>query len=60
MDKIELVETERHPLCPHCSGKLSSMNWHKVKGGAMGLGYVAMYSCPHCKKLLGSSGSSNG
>ncbi len=56
MEKIQLTETESHPVCSHCEAKLPEINWHKVRGtGLTGLGYVAVYSCPHCKKVLSIS-----
>jgi hypothetical protein len=33
------------------------MAWHKVKGGPALIGYIAIMSCPHCKKVLGAVGS---
>jgi len=58
MEKIKLTEEQRHPICPHCERELTEMNWHKVKGSGSSLGYVAIYSCPHCRKVLGSTGRS--
>ena len=57
MEKIKIEETKKyHPKCPHCEGKLSQIDWHKVQGTATtGVGYVAVYSCPHCRKVLGVS-----
>jgi hypothetical protein len=56
--KIELKESERHPICPHCEQKLSEIHWHKVRGVAMtSIGYVAVYSCPSCRKVLAASAS---
>jgi len=58
MEKIKVEETEKHPLCPHCEGKLSKIYWHKVQGTAMTqIGYLAIYSCPHCRKVIGTTGS---
>jgi uncharacterized protein with PIN domain len=56
LEKIKITEVETHPLCPHCGRKLDEINWHKVRGVSMSqLGYVAVYSCPHCRKFLATS-----
>lgn len=53
MEKIKITEVEHHPVCPYCDRKLSEIHWHKVKGASMSqVGYVAIYSCPHCRKVL--------
>ena len=57
VEKIKVTEAEYHPLCPHCERKLSEVHWHKIKGNSMSLGYVAIYSCPHCRKVLGHTAS---
>lgn len=49
MEKIKLTEVESHPVCPYCEKKLPEIHWHKVRGtGLTGLGFGAVYSCPHC------------
>ncbi|MGD8277624.1 MAG: hypothetical protein PVH00_06335 [Gemmatimonadota bacterium] len=56
-EKIRLEESELPPVCPHCKTTLTNIAWHKVKGGPMGINYIAVMSCPHCKKMLGVVGS---
>ena len=58
MEKIKVTEVQHHPVCPFCEKKLSEMNWHKVRGvSRSSVGYVAIYSCPHCRKVLATSAS---
>ncbi len=55
-EKIKVTESKEHPLCPFCGMNLSEIHWHKVSGVALSqVGYVAVYSCPHCKKVLATS-----
>ena len=56
---MEITETTTEsPVCPHCEKRLKEIYWHKVQGkGMSGVGYVAVYSCPHCKKVLSTSAS---
>jgi glutaredoxin len=56
-EKIQLERSELPPTCPHCKATLTEMTWHKVKGGPGLVGYIAIMSCPHCKKVLGAVGS---
>ena len=59
-EKIEIRETQEQPLCPFCEKKLSTILWHKVREALFSpLGYVAIYSCPNCKKVLGISDHSS-
>jgi hypothetical protein len=55
--KIQVTESDQPPICPHCERRLAEISWHKVRGAAMRIGYVAVYSCPHCRKLLAVSAS---
>ena len=58
MEKIKVTQVEHHPVCPHCEKKLAAVNWHKVQGISRSqVGYVAIYSCPHCRKVLSTSAS---
>ena len=59
MEKIKLTQVEDHPVCPHCDKKLTEIHWHKMSGSIGGSGYVAVYSCSHCKKMLSSSAHLN-
>lgn len=56
-DKIQLEEGALPPVCPHCKASLTQMAWHKVKGGPWVVHYIAVLSCPFCKKALGVLGS---
>lgn len=56
-DKIQLEFNELPPVCPHCKASLTDLHWHKVKGGPGMVSYIAILSCPHCKKALGALGS---
>lgn len=56
-EKVELERSEQPPVCPHCKATLDEMTWHKVKGGPGSVSYIALMSCPHCRKLLGAIGS---
>jgi uncharacterized protein with PIN domain len=56
-EKIALETTELPPVCPHCKTSLTEMSWHKVKGGPGMMSYIAIMSCPHCRKVLGTIGS---
>jgi uncharacterized protein YbaR (Trm112 family) len=56
-EKIQLEESELPPVCPHCRAALTQMAWHKVKGGPWSVHYIAILSCPFCKKALGALGS---
>lgn len=56
--KIEMVESDAHPLCPHCAKKLTEIHWHKVRGVSMtAIGYLVVHSCPHCRKVLSTTAS---
>jgi glutaredoxin len=55
-DKIQLEHSESTPQCPHCKAALTRMNWHKVKGGPSMVTYIAIMSCPHCRRVLGAVG----
>ncbi|MGH7539091.1 MAG: hypothetical protein ACREMF_10670 [Gemmatimonadales bacterium] len=55
--KIQLQHSELPPVCPHCKATLSEMAWHKIRGGPAMIGYVAIVSCPRCKKALGAMAS---
>ena len=56
-EKIELEQSEFPPSCPHCKATLTQMSWHKVKGGPALVGYIAIMTCPHCRRVLGAIGS---
>ena len=58
-EKIEVKEQKAyHPKCPHCEKALAKVFFHKVQLSGMNTpGYVAVYSCPHCKKSIGTSAS---
>lgn len=56
-EKIQLDQSEMPPQCPHCQETLTTMHWHKVQGGPWALRYIAIMSCPHCRKALGAIGS---
>jgi uncharacterized protein YbaR (Trm112 family) len=56
-EKIQLEESQLPPVCPHCKTVLTEMTWHKIKGGPWAVGYIAIVSCPICKKALGAMGS---
>ncbi len=47
--KVQIVEMEAVPLCPHCSKPLDSIA-RKDKGF---IDQTILFSCPHCNKLLG-------
>ncbi|HXF94585.1 MAG TPA: hypothetical protein VNI61_00645 [Gemmatimonadales bacterium] len=55
-EKIQLEESEMPPTCPHCKATLASLTWHKVKGGPGLMSYIAIMSCPHCRRVLGTIG----
>ncbi len=57
VEKIALEQTEMPPVCPHCNATLTEMSWHKIKGGPGLVSYIAIMSCPHCRKVLGTIGS---
>lgn len=58
MEKIQYVEAERHPLCPHCEKTLATIEWHKVKASGLSMmGYTVVHSCPHCRKVLAATAS---
>jgi len=41
--------------CPHCKGDVTLENIHKEKQGIGFIKQEIMYSCPHCKSILGVS-----
>jgi len=55
-EKIQLEQSELPPACPYCHTELTEMNWHKVKGGPSMITYMAIMSCPHCRRVLGAVG----
>jgi glutaredoxin len=57
VEKIQLEQTDFPPTCPHCKATLTKMTWQKVKGGPMGVNYIAIISCPHCRAVLGTVGA---
>jgi hypothetical protein len=56
-EKIQLEESEHPPACPHCKATLDEVAWHKVKGGPGMVTYIALMSCPRCRKVLGVMGA---
>ena len=56
-EKIALEYSEMPPNCPHCKAPLGEMTWHKVRGGPAFISYIAILSCPHCRKVVGSVAS---
>ena len=56
-EKIELEFSDQPPTCPHCKAALTNMLWHKVKGGPGLVSYIAILSCPNCRKAVGALGS---
>ena len=56
-EKIKLEPSDFPPVCPHCKATLTQMSWHKVKGGPQMVSYIAILSCPHCRRVLGIVGS---
>lgn len=57
MEKIQLEQSDFPPTCPHCKATLTKMTWQKVKGGPIGVNYIAIISCPHCRVVLGTAGA---
>ncbi|HOC01830.1 MAG TPA: hypothetical protein PKM43_24155 [Verrucomicrobiota bacterium] len=51
MKKIEIVEEEIVPVCPHCKKELTKIT--QVKRGAMSV--IGVFCCPHCRAVLGVS-----
>jgi len=41
--------------CPHCKGEVKLSELEKEKKGAGFFKQEIMYSCPHCKSILGIS-----
>ncbi len=48
MAKIEIVDTEELPKCPHCGKELNEV----LKNTTGSFTQHVAYICPHCKKLL--------
>jgi ribosomal protein L37AE/L43A len=48
MSKIEIVNVDKTPLCPHCEKEL---HWiERVNQGFFVA--TAIYICPHCNKVI--------
>jgi hypothetical protein len=56
--KIEFIEAEENewPRCPHCQKELRQIHYKK-KGWLL---TFAIYWCPHCRAVLGTSKTFNG
>ena len=55
-EEFKILKVESLPKCPHCDRELSGIHFR-----AQGLGFLvarnAIYSCPHCRKILGVGAS---
>ena len=51
MKKIEIIEEEIVPVCPHCKKDLQKLTLAKRK--VMSL--IKVLCCPHCRAVLGVS-----
>jgi|TARA_B110001454_G_C12480246_1_gene334066 hypothetical protein len=49
---IQLVETSEKPVCPFCEQVQQNINFQALKAF---LGKRYLYSCTHCRKVLGIS-----
>ncbi len=49
-------QVEQLPRCPHCEQELSEIHLRAVGAGFVVASH-AVYSCPHCRKVLGVGSS---
>ena len=41
------------PACPHCDAELPQIYMRKLRRASFGIGRGFVFSCPHCRKVLG-------
>lgn len=56
----ELQEVDYDPICPYCEKEIDQLCLHARRGATLlnkdePLAGISALSCPHCKKLLGTS-----
>lgn len=51
--ELRKAKENEHPRCPHCDRDLKEIVAHKFSKGFMQVTDKQIYSCPHCKKVLG-------